>query len=133
MEPVVQKSVNKDPGNIGLMAAIAAFVIWGIFPVYFKLTQSASALEILAHRIVWSVVFGAVVIQFRKQWPDVKRAITNTKTLMFLMLATLCIATNWGWYIWSVQNDQIFIFIGFPKDLLNKLARNFSKPLAKKG
>lgn len=108
METKAPKTVNIDPGNLGLFAAIAAFVIWGVFPVYFKLTQSASALEILAHRIVWSVVFGAVVIQFRKQWPDVKAAITNLNTLKYLMLATVSIAINWGLYIWAVQNDQIF-------------------------
>jgi len=94
--------------NAGLIAAILAFVIWGVFPVYFKLTETASALEILAHRIIWSVVFGALVVQFRKQWPDVKAAITNRNTLKFLMLATLCIACNWGVYIWAVQNDLIF-------------------------
>ncbi|NNC36325.1 MAG: EamA family transporter RarD [Acidimicrobiales bacterium] len=94
--------------HAGLLAAIAAFVIWGVFPVYFKLTESASALEILAHRIIWSVVFGAVVVQFRKQWSDVKAAVSNRNTLKFLMLATVCIAVNWGFYIWAVQNDLIF-------------------------
>jgi chloramphenicol-sensitive protein RarD len=92
----------------GLLAGIIAFVIWGVFPVYFKLTESISPLEILAHRIIWSVIFGAVIIQFRKQWPDVRRAVTNPTTLKFLMLATVCIAMNWGLYIWSVQNDLIF-------------------------
>jgi len=108
MENPPKTSAVTDPGNLGLFAAITAFVIWGVFPVYFKLTQSASALEILAHRIIWSVVFGAVVIQFRKQWADVKTAVNNSKTLRYLMLATICIASNWGFYIWAVQNDQIF-------------------------
>lgn len=93
----------------GLLAGIFAFVIWGVFPIYFKMTDSISALEILAHRIIWSVIFGAVIIQFRRQWPDVHKAVTNSKTLKFLMLATVCIATNWGLYIWSVQNDLIFL------------------------
>jgi len=108
MENQQKSSSLKDPGNLGLFAAIAAFVIWGVFPVYFKVTQSASALEILAHRIIWSVVFGAMVIQFRKQWPEVRAAISNANTLKYLLLATLCIASNWGFYIWAVQNEQIF-------------------------
>lgn len=108
MAPSDPHKTLKSANNAGLAAAIAAFVIWGVFPVYFKLTESASALEILAHRIIWSVVFGAMVVQFRKQWPEVRTAIANFTTLKFLMLATLCIAINWGFYIWAVQNNLIF-------------------------
>ena len=92
----------------GLLAGIFAFVIWGVFPVYFKLTESIAPVEILAHRIIWSVLFGAIIIQLRKQWPDVRKAVGNSNTLKFLMLATICIAINWGVYIWAVQIDQIF-------------------------
>lgn len=94
--------------HAGLMATIFAFVVWGVFPIYFKLTDSINPIEILAHRIVWSVVLGAVVIQIRQQWQDIATAISNTKTLAFLGLATLCIGVNWGLYIWAVQNDLIF-------------------------
>jgi chloramphenicol-sensitive protein RarD len=94
--------------NAGLIAAIAAFVIWGVFPVYFKLTDSVGPIEILSHRVIWSVVFGSMVIQWRRQWPEVWAALVNFKTLRFLLLATICIAMNWGFYIWAVQNDLIF-------------------------
>jgi len=92
----------------GLFAGIAAYVMWGFFPVYFKITQDVSPLEILAHRVVWSLPFAGVIIYFRKQWPQIFGAIRSPKTLGALTLAAILIAFNWGLYIWAVQNDQIF-------------------------
>lgn len=92
----------------GLIAGIVAYTMWGIFPVYFKLTQSVPALEILAHRVVWAVPFGALIILARRQWKDVRAAIAHKRTFGLLTLAALVIALNWGLYIWAVQRDQIF-------------------------
>jgi len=92
----------------GLLAGITAYVIWGFFPVYFKMTQDVPPLEILAHRVAWSLPFAAVIICFRKQWPQIFAALRTPKTLGALTLAGLLIGGNWGLYIWAVQNDQIF-------------------------
>ena len=92
----------------GLIAGIVAYTMWGVFPVYFKLTQSVPALEILAHRVVWAVPFGALIILARRQWKDVRAAIAHKRTFGLLTLAALVIALNWGLYIWAVQRDQIF-------------------------
>jgi len=93
---------------IGLWAGIAAYTIWGVFPVYFKATEQVSALEILAHRIVWSVPFGLLIIAIRSQFPAVRQALTNPKTVLLLTLAAISLAINWGIYIWAIQIDQIF-------------------------
>ena len=66
------------------------------------------ALEVLAHRIVWAVPFGAVIIVVRRQWPEVRRAVAHRGTLALLGLAALFIAINWLVYITAVQRDQIF-------------------------
>jgi chloramphenicol-sensitive protein RarD len=66
------------------------------------------ALEVLAHRIVWAVPFGAVIIVARRQWPEVRRAVAHRRTLALLGLAALFIALNWLVYITAVQRDQIF-------------------------
>ncbi|WP_017932576.1 EamA family transporter RarD [Robiginitomaculum antarcticum] len=90
-----------------VFTAMSAYVIWGFFPIYFKILQSVPAMEMLAQRIVWAVPFGALIIAYRKQWPAVHKAITTPRTLLFLMLSTTFVAINWGVYIWAVQSGQI--------------------------
>ena len=92
----------------GLLAGIAAYVMWGFFPAYFKWTASVAPMEILAHRIIWSLPFAALIITIRKQWPEVIKALLRPKTLLALALAALFIGGNWGLYIWAVQNNHIF-------------------------
>ncbi len=92
----------------GFAAGVAAYVIWGVFPVYFKWTETISPLEILSHRVVWAVPFAALIIAFRKQWGEVIHIIKNPKTLSIFALTAFLIVANWGVYIWAVQIDQIY-------------------------
>ncbi len=92
----------------GVLFGLAAYTLWGVFPVYFKLVDSVSPFEILAHRVIWAVPFGALIILLRRQWADVKCAFTDRKMLFWLCIAALCISTNWLIYIWAVVNDRIF-------------------------
>ena len=99
---------SSDEVRLGLMAGIMAYAIWGAFPIYFKITESVGALEILAHRIVWSLPFALIIIALRRQWPELKRALKIPRLVGLLTLAALALAVNWGVYIWAVQNEQIF-------------------------
>ncbi|MEQ8207123.1 MAG: EamA family transporter RarD [Woeseia sp.] len=92
----------------GVLAALAAFSMWGFLPIYFKVTQHVPAFEILAHRIVWAIPFGVLIIVLRRQWPEVRRAIRHRRTLSLLIASSLFIAVNWFVYIWAVQQSQIF-------------------------
>jgi chloramphenicol-sensitive protein RarD len=92
----------------GLIAAFLAYVMWGVLPVYFKIVGDVSAMEVLVHRIVWAVPFGALIIMARRQWPEVRRALTHARMFGLLALAALLIAGNWFVYIWAVQTDRIF-------------------------
>lgn len=94
--------------NPGLIAGITAYVIWGIFPVYFKITESIAATEILMHRIIWSVPFGLLILVFRRQLGEVWTALKNGKTVGLLLIASIALAANWGVYIWAIQQEQIF-------------------------
>lgn len=105
---LMNKPFPPDRTQTGLLAGIAAYTFWGVFPIYFKLTEAASPLEILAHRIVWSVVLAGLILFVTKQWRQVKTALKDKRKLLFLMLASVCIAMNWGMYIWAIQIDQIF-------------------------
>ena len=94
--------------RLGLIAGIMAYTFWGAFPIYFKMTESVAPLEILAHRIVWSLPFALIIIALRRQWSELKRAIKIPRLVGLLTLAALALAVNWGVYIWAVQNEQIF-------------------------
>jgi len=92
----------------GVIAAITAYTIWGFLPVYLIFTIAVPATELLMHRIVWSIPFGAVIISMRHQWRDVLDALTKPRRLGWLSLAAFFIAVNWLVYIIAVQNQQIF-------------------------
>jgi chloramphenicol-sensitive protein RarD len=77
-------------------------------PIYFKVIAAVPALEVLAHRVVWAVPFGALIVHLRRQWPEVRRALADRRTFGFLSLAALVIAINWFGYIVAVQSGHIF-------------------------
>ena len=94
--------------NSGLIAGITAYFIWGIFPIYFKITEQIAATEILMHRIIWSIPFGLLILIFRKQLKEVWTALKDKKKVALLLIASIALAANWGVYIWAIQQDQIF-------------------------
>lgn len=91
----------------GIISAFIAFFMWGIFPLYFVVVKHVSANEVLAHRIIWAVPFGALIIHLRHQWPEVVAALKHRRTFMYLTLSAILITSNWLVYIWAVQLEQI--------------------------
>lgn len=92
----------------GILAALIAYLVWGFLPLYFILLKTIPALEILAHRVIWAVPFGALIIHWRRQWPEVISACKNITSMKYLLATSLLIAGNWLVYIWAVQQEQIF-------------------------
>lgn len=82
--------------------------MWGFLPVYFKTVGSVDPLEVLVHRVIWAMPFGAVILAFRRQWPEVWRALTHRQMLGWLSLSALFIGLNWFVYIWAIQDERIF-------------------------
>ena len=101
-------SADGNASRSGLVAGLIAYSLWGVFPIYFKLVDTVAPSEVLMHRIVWAVPFGALILLFRKQWPEVRRALANRSVVLWLTLSALCITVNWFIYIWAVMNDRIF-------------------------
>lgn len=91
----------------GLLFGFAAYGIWGFFPLYWPLLDPASAYEVLAHRIIWSLVFMALVNTGFRLWPPVVAALRNPRVRRLLVFAAVLITINWGVYIWAVQNDRV--------------------------
>ena len=91
----------------GVILGLLAYTMWGVFPVYFKWIDSVAPTEVLVHRVVWAVPFGALIIMARHQWRDVRAAFVDRSMLFRLGLAALCISVNWLIYIWAVLNEQV--------------------------
>lgn len=90
----------------GLAYALAAYLSWGMLPIYFKALGGVPPVEVLAHRVVWSVLLLAVLIAFRGG-PGAFRTPFSRGRIPLLALTTLLIATNWLVYIWAVQAGRI--------------------------
>ncbi len=101
-------AVHSKDTRDGLVAAFMAYLMWGVLPVYFKIVGDVAVTEVLVHRIVWAVPFGAVIIFWRRQWSEVRQALGDARVLGFLTLAAVLIGVNWFVYIWAVQSNQIF-------------------------
>jgi chloramphenicol-sensitive protein RarD len=91
----------------GYLLGVAAYVCWGFFPLYWKLLRPASATEILAHRIVWSVVFVALVLAVARRWAFLAALARRPRTVAGIATAALLISINWGTYIYGVNSDQV--------------------------
>ncbi|MDH4108598.1 MAG: EamA family transporter RarD [Gammaproteobacteria bacterium] len=99
---------DEQKARNGLASALAAYLMWGVLPIYIKLVQSVPSLEVLAHRILWGVPFGALIIVLRRQWPEVRRALGHRPTFQLLCLSAALIGVNWFLYIVAVQNNHVF-------------------------
>ncbi len=91
----------------GYSYAVAAYVIWGLFPVYWKWLAHVDALEVLAHRILWTALFVALVLTIVRRWRRVVAVVKDQRQMLTLMVTTVLIAVNWGIYIWAVNHDQV--------------------------
>ena len=91
----------------GVIFAVSAYIMWGIAPLYFKLLTRVPALEILMHRIVWSVLVLCVLLFVRKKIPQVKKAISDSKVVRTLAISGFLLACNWLIFIWAVNNNQL--------------------------
>jgi len=92
-----------------LTAGIACYLIWGFVPLVFQAIghMGVGAWEILAHRILWSIPTAIVIVLLAKQGGQVMAVLKNPKTLAWLFLSSLLIATNWVVFIWAVTSDRL--------------------------
>ena len=91
----------------GFAFGVAAYALWGVLPVYFKALADVPAIDIVAHRIAWSLPFLALLLTLAAGWPRVRAALSNRRTLALLALTALLIAVNWLLYVYAVTSGQI--------------------------
>lgn len=97
----------KSENTIGFQSAALAFVMWGMLPIYWKFLHDVPAEEILAHRIIWSVVFVYLILFFQKRLPELWSALRDRRTVMLMTFSGIVIGTNWFTYIWAVNHDRV--------------------------
>ncbi len=95
-----------DPRK-GVIFALAAFGLWGLAPIYFKAVASVNPTEVLAHRVIWSVVFLFLLISFNQQWKALFTLIKDRKIVFRLLFTAVLISVNWLIFIWAVGANRI--------------------------
>ena len=91
----------------GFILALATFIMWGVFPVFFKFIQGISATEVLAHRIIWSSVILFIVLIVTKKLTSLKRIAKIKKVILTLAITGILIASNWGIFIYAINQNEI--------------------------
>ncbi|MFC0438910.1 EamA family transporter RarD [Kutzneria buriramensis] len=103
----VDNPAAPDRTREGLWLGVAAYGMWGLFPLYFPILEPAGAIEILAHRMVWSLVLLAVLLLVRRRWAWVGELVRQPRRLAMLTLGAVLISINWGTYIYGVNAGDV--------------------------
>jgi chloramphenicol-sensitive protein RarD len=96
-----------EDSGAGLAAAVVANLMWGLFPLYWPLLKPATALEILAHRIVWSLLFVVLLLAVSRKLRLLGRLLHDRRAMLVLIAAALFQGLNWGTYIAAVNSEQV--------------------------
>ena len=91
----------------GYVYGLVAYALWGFFPIYFKLLQPSPPFEILAHRVLWSVVFIGLLLMFARNWRFLARIVRDRRLLRGVIAAGLLIGVNWATYIVGVNSSRV--------------------------
>lgn len=87
----------------GILLALAAYIFWGLHPMYWKLLQNVPSVEIVSHRIIWSLLFFISIISYKKQWKGLLEKVSGYNKKIILFIPALLIGSNWFVYIWAVN------------------------------
>nr|WP_157175812.1 EamA family transporter RarD [Sphingomonas prati] len=93
--------------RIGALCGIGAYVSWGLLPLFLKLLVGVPPVQILAHRVLWSVLLLVVIVTVVRGWGAVRTACRSRRTLLLLCASAVLIAVNWLVYIWAVVNGHV--------------------------
>jgi chloramphenicol-sensitive protein RarD len=92
---------------MGVASGLTAYALWGLFPLYFPLLEPAGGLEIVAHRVLWSLVFVTMLLTVVRRWGLVRAALTDRRSLLVLAGAAVLIAVNWLVFVYGVNSGHV--------------------------
>ena len=102
-----QSASDRREERSALIAGFAAFITWGLVPVYWKLLKTVPATEILAHRFVWTTLFLVVLLSWQRRWNEVVASARSRRAMLYCLTSGTSIAINWFLFIWAVNTGHI--------------------------
>jgi chloramphenicol-sensitive protein RarD len=90
-----------------MASGLGAYALWGLFPLYFPLLKPAGGLEIVAHRVLWSLVFVGLLLTVVRRWSLVRAAVTDRRTVLVLAVAAVLISANWLVFVYGVNSGHV--------------------------
>lgn len=106
-ESLDQHAQARRESRLGLLYGLAAYTSWGLAPAFYKLLGDVTPIQILAHRVLWSVLFLLPMLFYRRLWWAVAKALRTPRTFLTLLASTAFISTNWFTFIYSVSIHEI--------------------------
>ena len=91
----------------GIINATLAFLCWGLFPIYFHALHDVPPSQILAHRVLWSLLFLAIVLSVRRQWQWLPAVLRQPRVIASFVASAFLLSANWLVYIWAVNNGHV--------------------------
>jgi chloramphenicol-sensitive protein RarD len=91
----------------GMLYGIGAYGLWGVFPLYFRLLESSGAVEVVLHRVLWSLLVCVLVVAATRGWHDLRAALASPRTVATLGVGAAFLSLNWGVYIYAVESGQV--------------------------
>jgi chloramphenicol-sensitive protein RarD len=99
--------MNSAGRRRGVGYGFGAYLLWGIFPLYFRLLDASGAFEILLHRVLWSLIFCLALIAVGRSWQELSAVLHSPRQTAILASAAAAVALNWGVYIYAVNSEQV--------------------------
>ena len=93
--------------NKGILSGIGAYLLWGLFPIYWKILHHIPAMQIIGHRIIWSFIFLIIIVVFLKQGKNFLSSVLSGKRFVIYMTASALLTVNWLVYVWGVNSERI--------------------------
>ncbi len=101
-----QRKTDGEASTRGFLFALSAYFLWGFLPLYMRAVDHIPALEVVAHRVIWSLPVAGILLLALGRTGDIKVALRQPKTLLMAALTAAIIAGNWGVYVWAIAVDR---------------------------
>ena len=106
--PAPEDAAREEAAPSGLPAALCAYLIWGLMPLYLILVNSVPAFEFVGWRIIWTLPVCALIVSMRRQWGEIRSALSDRAALRVLLASATLIGVNWFVYVWAIQSGHIY-------------------------
>jgi len=97
----------RSESTVGFQSAFLSFILWGLIPIYWKSLGGVGVDEILAHRILWTLIFLFLIILFQRRMSEIRSFFSNKNHIIMLAVTSLLMGTNWFANIWAINNERV--------------------------